>query len=219
MPVAKHRDPEPTSPAPRNREVTRILRVSQCIGYVDDSPTQGGPAERQSRGRPHRKALLHQLERLWREAVEGERVKQLAVEASGDAMVRAAQPNGAPDDGIEHRLEICWRAADDPKDFARRCLLVERRGQFSVARLQFLEQPHVLDGDYRLVGEGLEQRNLLVGEGVHFGPADYDHADRYSFAQKRRRQHGAKATTNPWKLRLQPRRDVIDMDRPAFDNG
>src|SRR5262249_57113622 len=63
------------------------------------------------------------------------------------------------------------------------------------------------------------QRNLLVGEGVHFGPADYDHADRYTFAQKRRRQHGAKATTNPWKLRLDPRRDVIDMDRPAFDNG
>ena len=31
-------------------------------------------------------------------------------------------------------------------------------------RLQFLEQPHVLDGDDRLVGEGLEQLDLLVGE-------------------------------------------------------
>src|SRR5215831_3962842 len=88
-----------------------------------------------------------------------------------------------------------------------------------VLLFELREQPHVLDGDDGLVGEGLEQRDLLVGEGVDFGPADYDHADRYTFAQKRRRQHGAKATTNPWKLRLQPRRDVIDMDRPAFDNG
>src|SRR5439155_21576245 len=53
----------------------------------------------------------------------------------------------------------------------------------------------------------------------HFRPADHDRADRYPFAQKRGRQHGTKATANPWKLRLQPGRDVIDMYRPAFDDG
>ena len=37
-------------------------------------------------------------------------------------------------------------------------------GQLAVARLQLREQPHVLDRDDRLVGEGLEQRDLLVGE-------------------------------------------------------
>ena len=31
-------------------------------------------------------------------------------------------------------------------------------------RCGLVEQPHVLDGDHRLVGEGLEQRDLLVGE-------------------------------------------------------
>jgi hypothetical protein len=36
-----------------------------------------------------------------------------------------------------------------------------------VARLQLLEQPHVLDGDHGLVGEGLEQRDVLVGERTH----------------------------------------------------
>ena len=36
-----------------------------------------------------------------------------------------------------------------------------------VARLQLLEEPHVLDRDDRLVGEGLEQRDLLVGERPH----------------------------------------------------
>ena len=34
----------------------------------------------------------------------------------------------------------------------------------AVRASQLLEQPHVLDGDHRLVGEGLEQRDLLVGE-------------------------------------------------------
>jgi hypothetical protein len=29
---------------------------------------------------------------------------------------------------------------------------------------EFLEQPHVLDGDHGLVSEGFEKRNLLVGE-------------------------------------------------------
>ncbi len=44
---------------------------------------------------------------------------------------------------------------------------------------QFLEQPHVLDGDDRLVGEGGHQLDLLVGEGPHLRPADHeDAADR-----------------------------------------
>ena len=34
--------------------------------------------------------------------------------------------------------------------------------QLAVARLQLGEQPHVLDGDDGLVGEGLEQLDLLV---------------------------------------------------------
>ena len=34
---------------------------------------------------------------------------------------------------------------------------------------EFLEQPHVLDGDHRLVGEGFEQFDLRRGEGAHLG--------------------------------------------------
>ena len=32
-----------------------------------------------------------------------------------------------------------------------------------------LEQPHVLDGDHRLVGEGFKQLDLRRGEGAHLG--------------------------------------------------
>ena len=42
--------------------------------------------------------------------------------------------------------------------------------------VEFLEQPHVLDGDHGLVGEGFEQLDLRRGEGRTIGPANADHA-------------------------------------------
>jgi hypothetical protein len=42
--------------------------------------------------------------------------------------------------------------------------LLERLGQLSVPRLQLREQAHVFDRDHCLVGEGLEQSDLTVGE-------------------------------------------------------
>ena len=51
-----------------------------------------------------------------------------------------------------------------PSISARRRLMLQRFGEFRVALLQFFEQPHVLDGDDRLVGEGFEQLDLSVGE-------------------------------------------------------
>src|SRR5262249_13477637 len=44
-----------------------------------------------------------------------------------------------------------------------------------------LEQPHVLDRDHRLVGEGREQLYLLVGEGAHNRPGQRQRADRCAF--------------------------------------
>ena len=64
----------------------------------------------------------------------------------------------------KHRLQVEGRAADDLEHVARRRLLLERFGQLAGARLHLLEQPHVLDGDHRLVGEGLHQLDLLVAE-------------------------------------------------------
>jgi hypothetical protein len=53
-------------------------------------------------------------------------------------------------------LQIDWRLADHPQHLGRDRLLFERLAQFPVARLQFLEEPGILDGDDRLVGKGLE---------------------------------------------------------------
>jgi hypothetical protein len=49
-------------------------------------------------------------------------------------------------------------------------------------RLQLLEQAHVFNGDHRLVGERLEQLDLLVRERSDFHPADHDRPDGLSLA-------------------------------------
>ena len=61
------------------------------------------------------------------------------------------------------------------------------------ARLHLVEQPHVLDRDHRLVGEGRDQLDLLVGERPHLGARQHDHADRNALAQERHAKDGAVA--------------------------
>ena len=53
---------------------------------------------------------------------------------------------------------------DDPQDLAGRGLLLEGLGEVVVAGLELREEADVLDGDDRLVGEGLQQLELPVGE-------------------------------------------------------
>ena len=65
-----------------------------------------------------------------------------------------------------------------PSTSARCRLMLQGFAQLGVALLEFFEEAHVLDSDYRLVGEGFEQRNLLVGEGTDFRSADMNCADR-----------------------------------------
>ena len=50
---------------------------------------------------------------------------------------------------------------DDPEDLAGRRLLLQRLGELPIALLEFVEQPGVLDGDDGLIGEGLEQLDLI----------------------------------------------------------
>src|SRR6516225_972524 len=49
--------------------------------------------------------------------------------------------------------------------------------------LDFVEQPHVLDGDRGLIGEGRDQLDLLVGERLYFRARQGEHADRNTLAE------------------------------------
>ena len=53
------------------------------------------------------------------------------------------------------------------------------------ARLQFAIGLGAPDGDHRLLGEGLQQRHLAVGEAARIFGVERDNADRVAVAQQR----------------------------------
>ena len=99
---------------------------------------------------------------------------------SQDDIINSANPSGTLDDGVEHGLHVRRRAADDAEHLGGSCLMLQGLAQFCIALLDLLEQPHVLDGDYGLIGEGFEQCDLLFCERADLHAADMNRADRNS---------------------------------------
>src|SRR5690348_8618146 len=77
-------------------------------------------------------------------------------------VINSTNPCGALDNGIEHWLHICGRAADDAEHLRCSCLVLQRLAQFCVALLKLFEQTDVFDGDNCLVGKSLEECDLLI---------------------------------------------------------
>jgi hypothetical protein len=80
--------------------------------------------------------------------------------------VRAAQLDRMGDDSCQHGFKV-ERGADRLTNFAQRSQLTDRLHELARPCFQFLEQPHVLDRDYRLVGEGFKQLDLRRRERLH----------------------------------------------------
>src|SRR5271165_2974112 len=68
------------------------------------------------------------------------------------------------DQSLQHRLQLGSRLADDLEYVAGRGLIFERLLQIAGAPPQVVEKARILDGDHRLVGEGSDECNLLLGE-------------------------------------------------------
>ena len=68
---------------------------------------------------------------------------------------------------IKHRCQIARRGVNDLQHLGGRGLLFQRLTLLS-------NQPHVFDRDHRLIGEGADQRDLLVGKGLHSSPSEGD---------------------------------------------
>ena len=64
----------------------------------------------------------------------------------------------------QHRLQIEGRTADDLEHIGGRGLLLQRFLEVARLRLHLVEQARVLDRDDGLVGEGLDELDLLVVE-------------------------------------------------------
>src|SRR5262249_45435353 len=101
---------------------------------------------------------LGELNRPWKERPQGgiasgigarerRELDLIACNPGQYARVRPEQTDGAGHDRVEHRLDVCLRLADNSQDVAGGRLLVQSRGQVTVARLQLSKQPHVLDCD------------------------------------------------------------------------
>src|SRR6516164_9881410 len=93
-------------------------------------------------------------------------------------------------------------------------------GKLARARLQLLEQPHVLDRDHSLVGEGGRHFDLLFGEWLDASSLQDNHADRNTFAQQRHSQHRANvAELHPLgHLVFRIRLNIMDMNELAFES-
>src|SRR5438046_5566037 len=108
---------------------------------------------------------------------------ELAVERVDIRRTGAAKLHGGRRDGVEYRLHIRLRLADYTQDLARGGLLLQGLGEVAIAGFQLFEQPYILDGDDRLIGEGLKERDLLIIEGLGFVPAHGCRSDRLPRAQ------------------------------------
>jgi hypothetical protein len=101
----------------------------------------------------------------WDRAVMRSNTKQFALAQENNGIVGLAKPASALCDRLQYRLDIGGRSGDHAEDFAGRGLMSERFGELPGTCLHFVEQSRVLDGDDRLVGEGLNQLDLFVREG------------------------------------------------------
>ncbi len=70
-------------------------------------------------------------------------------------------------------------------------MLLQRFLQVRRLRLHLLEQTDIADGDHGLVGEGLQQGDLLIAERLHFSAAEHDRANALALAQQRHAQNAA----------------------------
>src|SRR5262249_38864868 len=99
-------------------------------------------------------------------------------------VIDPTNPSSTLDDRVKHRLYVRRRAADNAKHLGGRRLMFQSFPQFCIALLDLLEQSDILDGDDRLVGEGLQKRNLFLRKRTHLRPANMDRPDRNSLAQE-----------------------------------
>ena len=111
----------------------------------------------------------------------------LAIAAVDRAVAGVAEPGGRFGEGVEHRLQIEGRAADDLEHVAGRGLVFEQFLEVAGALLQLAIGLGAGDGDDSLLGEGLQQCDLAVGEAADLRTRQLHRADRRSVAQQRQR--------------------------------
>src|SRR5262249_49264876 len=98
------------------------------------------------------------------------RTISVTLEAEERAELGLANMHRILQHGLEHRLQLTRRSADNLEHVGCRSLLLQRFPQF-------VEQPRILDGDDGLRSKILHQRNLLFGKRSNFLAVDAENSD------------------------------------------
>ena len=110
---------------------------------------------------------------------------------------------------------------NDTQHLGGRRLLLQRLGEIARARLHLVEQPHVLDRDHRLVGEGGHQLDLPGGERLHRRVCQGQDPDQHAVPHQGNAQHGpvSAEAVSLGKIVLRIGQNVRNVDDPAFERG
>ena len=155
-----------------------------------------------ARGSPGVKRITDRDGILARLALEGLRQAELRVQPASVAIPEVEGREGSAtefrrrlENGCRGQIQIERRAADHLQHVGGRGLLLQRLRQVARARLHLFEKARVLDGDHRLIGEGLDDLDFPVGEG-----------DRLvSAARRKRRSSAFRQSRAPIAPRRRPR--------------
>jgi len=84
---------------------------------------------------------------------------------------------GVAQDSIEGRAQLMAHIGEELR------FVLARLFKLPALVLDFIEQPHILNGDRGLIGKGHDQFDLLVGEWLYFRARQGEHANWDALAQ------------------------------------
>ena len=126
------------------------------------------------------------------------------------AAVRVGELDGAADDGGEDGVEV-ERRADGAPDVAESRELADGARELLRPRLQLGQQPRVLDGDDGLVGERLQQLDLVIGECARCVASHRNRPESLVVTEQRDRHMASVAASTS--------RNVLDIGRSGIGLG
>src|SRR5262245_36411677 len=124
----------------------------------------------------------------WHCSIVCHALKGICLDAKNYSILSFTQPGRIFCDYVQHRLNVGRRAGNDAQDFTCRRLLLQRL-------LEFVEKPHILNGDHGLVCEGLKQLDLRRGEGTRLDVACSKSSNDFSPLKKGSHQVGTPAVS------------------------
>src|SRR5262245_24175548 len=123
-------------------------------------------------------SFLPELGEFWRHTEQCRRAHGIILDPKQHAKVGVANAHRFFQHRLEYWGQLARRRANDLEHVGGRGLLLQ-------GFTQFVEQPRVLDSDDRLIGEGLGEFDLLIGERFKYRSGEHKRADRSTISQQR----------------------------------